>query len=220
MVKNISNQDVICEVFVSFFTDTILTPHHDLWPNFDAIYVTVFELDLAVSRFDFWHLQTAFFLSRGLKEGCGCAAPKKVNFESCDPANFPFVGKVTERAAPKQFQKLMNDTSALDSFQPSFHPLHGMQVALVTCMDDLHRQLYQGSSVLLFLLDLRANFEAMTYWPTTLLIWEFMGIPYSGLPHFFTDRNRGWYWERRCQDTTWSVGCLKVQSYLWCSLIS
>lgn len=50
-------------------------------------------------------------------------------------------------------QELLNDISVLDLFQFSFHPGHRIDMALVILRDDLHNQLGQGVSALLFLLD-------------------------------------------------------------------
>lgn len=59
----------------------------------------------------------------------------------CTVSNLLFLGKDIERAADKYLQKLLYDTLAPDPFQAGLYPGHGMEMALVVLLNDLHRQL-------------------------------------------------------------------------------
>ena len=64
-----------------------------------------------------------------------------------------------EWAIAGQLQEFLEETSALDPFQSSFRPGHGVETALVALTDDLRCQLDLGGSALLILLDLTAAFD-------------------------------------------------------------
>lgn len=53
--------------------------------------------------------------------------------------NLSFLGKVIERAIAEQLQKFLDDTWVLDPFQSSFGLAYGMEMALFTLTDDLHK---------------------------------------------------------------------------------
>ena len=55
-----------------------------------------------------------------------------------------FPGKVVEQVATDQILAYLEEAEVLDSFQTGFQHGHGVEMALVTLMDDLHRQLDQG----------------------------------------------------------------------------
>lgn len=82
--------------------------------------------------------------------GSGKIALEKKKSDPEDPSNYhpvsnlSFLGKVVEKTAAKQLQTFLDDTLALDSFQSSFCPSYGTEVALVALIDDLSRQLDQG----------------------------------------------------------------------------
>lgn len=54
-------------------------------------------------------------------------------------SNILFLGKVINRAEAQQLQSFLDNTSTLDSFQPSFHPSHGTEVVLSALADNLLR---------------------------------------------------------------------------------
>ena len=72
---------------------------------------------------------------------------KKLTLDPRDPANYrpvsnlPFLVKVIERAAENQLQTFLEESLALDHFQSSFRPGHGVEMALVTLLDDLRKHL-------------------------------------------------------------------------------
>ena len=70
---------------------------------------------------------------------------------------------MTERAVVGQLQVFLEETWALDPFQSSFHPGHGVETALVALTDDLRHQLDLGGSALLILLDLTAAFDIVDH---------------------------------------------------------
>lgn len=96
---------------------------------------------------------------------------KKSSLDPFDLANYrpvsniPFLGKVVVWVAAEELQAFLEDTSALDLFQFSFQPCHGVEFVLVTLIDDLHRQLDWGGSTLLLLLDLSATFNMVITTP-------------------------------------------------------
>lgn len=105
------------------------------------------------------------------EEGSDTAALEKPSLDSFKPclvSNLLFLGKAIERAAAVQLQDLLDDTPALDPSQSGFRPGHRTETALITLTDDLHRQLDQGGSALVLLLDLMAasdtvNHELLTH---------------------------------------------------------
>lgn len=74
-----------------------------------------------------------------------------------------FLDKVVERAVVEQLQAFLEETSALDPFQSSFRPSHGMETAVFTLTDGLCRHLDQVRSVLLLLINLTAAFDTVDY---------------------------------------------------------
>lgn len=56
----------------------------------------------------------------------------------CPVSNLQFLGKVVERVVVEQLQAFLEDSSVLDPFHSSFCPGYGVEMALVTLMDDLY----------------------------------------------------------------------------------
>ncbi|XP_077782882.1 uncharacterized protein LOC144327417 [Podarcis muralis] len=104
-----------------------------------------------------------------LKEAVVCPLLKKTSLDPLDLSNYrpvsnlPYLGKVIERAVAEQLGRFLEETSALDPFQSSFRPGFGMEMALVALTDDIRRQLDQGGSGLLILLDLSAAFDMVDH---------------------------------------------------------
>ena len=70
---------------------------------------------------------------------------------------------MVEQVVVGQLQSFWEETSALDPFQSSFQPGHGVETALVTLTDDLQRKLDLAGSTLLFLLDLTAESDTVNH---------------------------------------------------------
>ena len=68
-------------------------------------------------------------------------------------ANVSFLSKVVERVVADELQALLDDTNALDLFQLGSRLRHGMEMVLVSLLDDLLREADRGKMSLLVLLD-------------------------------------------------------------------
>uniref|UniRef100_A0A803TSP9 Reverse transcriptase domain-containing protein n=1 Tax=Anolis carolinensis TaxID=28377 RepID=A0A803TSP9_ANOCA len=78
-------------------------------------------------------------------------------------SNLPFLGKVLERVVATQLQEFLDDTDFLDRSQSGFRPGHSTEMALVTLVDDLRRELDRGSVTLLVLLDISVAFDTIDH---------------------------------------------------------
>lgn len=100
------------------------------------------------------------------KETVVIAPFKKPSLNPLDPANYhavsslSFLGKITERVVAKQLQGFLEDTVALDPFQISFHPSHGMEGVRLAVSTDSWTEV---DWCCFFLLDLTTAFNIVNY---------------------------------------------------------
>lgn len=52
-------------------------------------------------------------------------------------SNLPFIVKITESLVAKKLYNLLDNSFALDPFQPGFRPGYGIEIALVTLVNNL-----------------------------------------------------------------------------------